>query len=158
MRNDAYWMGLALKEAHKAKKKAEVPIGAVVIHEGRVIARAHNLRETTQDPFGHAEFRALEKASKKLGRWRLENCSLYVTLEPCVMCAGACVLSRVSKVFYGAHDPKAGAAHSLYHILSDTRLNHRPQLKSGLLADECSQLLTTFFKELRIEKKTKNNN
>lgn len=154
-RDDAYWMRLALKEAQKAGSKSEVPIGAIVVHENKVIARAHNLRESKKDPLGHAELRVLEKAAKKLGRWRLENCTLYVTLEPCTMCAGACVLSRVSKVVYGATDPKAGAAESLYKILSDPRLNHRPELKSGVLKDECGELLSVFFKSLRQKIKSK---
>lgn len=153
--DDSRWMRLALKEAAKAEQKGEVPIGAIVVHEGRVVARAHNTREYKKDPMGHAEFRALEKAARKLGRWRLENCTLYVTLEPCTMCAGACVLSRVSRVVYGAHDKKAGAVESLYQILSDKRLNHRPVVRSGFLEQECGDLLKKFFANLRNAKKTK---
>jgi tRNA(adenine34) deaminase len=142
---DEYFMRLAIREAQDALKHDDVPIGAVVVHEGEVIAAAHNERELRQDPTAHAEVLALREASRVLGTWRVLNCVLYVTLEPCAMCAGAIVLARVPRVVYGTVDPKAGAAGSVIDVLAQPRLNHRPAVASGLLADECAALLTGFF-------------
>jgi tRNA(adenine34) deaminase len=142
---DEYFMRLAIREAEAALKHDDVPIGAVVVHEGEVIAAAHNERELRQDPTAHAEVLALREASRVLGSWRVLNCVLYVTLEPCAMCAGAIVLARVPRVVYGTIDPKAGAAGSVLDVLAQPRLNHRPQVAGGLLAEECAALLTDFF-------------
>jgi tRNA(adenine34) deaminase len=142
---DEYFMRLAIREAEAALKHDDVPIGAVVVHEGEVIAAAHNERELRQDPTAHAEVLALREASRVLGSWRVLNCVLYVTLEPCAMCAGAIVLGRVPRVVYGTIDPKAGAAGSVLDVLAQPRLNHRPQVAGGLLAEECAALLTDFF-------------
>ena len=142
-------MDKALAEARKAESKAEVPIGCVIVREGKVIARAHNLRESTQDPAAHAELLAIRKAAKKLGAWRLLDCTLYVTLEPCLMCMGATILARIPLVVFGCFDPKAGAAGSLYDLSNDPRLNHRLELVNGVKEQECSSLLTAFFSRLR---------
>ncbi len=142
-------MDRAIIEASKAKEKAEVPIGCVIVRDGRVIARAHNLRETTNDPAAHAELLAIRKAAKKLGNWRLLDTTLYVTLEPCLMCMGAIILARVPLVVFGCFDPKSGAAGSLYDLSSDSRLNHRFELVSGIKGDICSNLLKEFFAGLR---------
>jgi tRNA(adenine34) deaminase len=142
-------MRLAIDLAKEAKALGEVPVGAVVVHEGKVIAKAFNLRETLEDPTAHAERIALTLAGRALGTWRLDGCSLYVTLEPCAMCAGAIVLSRIQRLVYGAVDPKAGACESLFRIVSDPRLNHRPDVQRGMLAEECGELLRTFFRERR---------
>ena len=142
---DEYFMRLAIREAEAALKHDDVPIGAVVVHEGEVIAAAHNERELRQDPTAHAEVLALREASRVLESWRVLNCVLYVTLEPCAMCAGAIVLARVPRVVYGTIDPKAGAAGSVLDVLGQPRLNHRPQVAGGLLAEECAALLTDFF-------------
>lgn len=140
-------MRLALAEAVLAPLHDDVPVGAVVLDpQGKTIGRGHNDREGAGDPTGHAEVLAIRQAAAALGSWRLEHCTLVVTLEPCTMCAGAIVLSRLSKVVYGAVDPKAGAAGSLWDVLRDRRLNHRPEVVSGVLADECGQLLTDFFR------------
>jgi tRNA(adenine34) deaminase len=146
---DVEAMQAALAMARAAMAMGEVPVGAVVVHRGRIIAQAFNLRETLDDPTAHAERLALTLAGRALGTWRLENCTLYVTLEPCPMCAGAIVQGRVARVVYGVTDPKAGACHTLYHLLSDPRLNHRAEVEGGLLADECGALLTQFFQGLR---------
>src|SRR5450755_1969774 len=130
---DDEFMRLALREAEAALAEDEVPIGAVIVHSGRVIAAAHNQREQLRDPTAHAEMIAITQAAEALGGWRLEGCTLYVTLEPCPMCAGAILQARISTVVYGAADPKAGAVHTLYQLLSDPRLNHRPQTVSGVL-------------------------
>jgi tRNA(adenine34) deaminase len=142
---DEYFMRLALREAEHSLEHADVPIGAVVVASGDVLAAAHNERELRQDPTAHAELLALREAARRLGSWRVEESVLYVTLEPCAMCAGAIVLARVPRVLYGAEDPKAGAAGSVLDVLAEPRLNHRPQVAGGLLADECSVLLTDFF-------------
>lgn len=147
-----HYMGLALEEARKAAELGEVPIGAVVVYEDNVIARAHNRREIDHDPAGHAEFLALKEASRKLGRWRLSGCTVYVTLEPCVMCAGLMQQSRIDRCVYGAPDPKAGAVGTLYQIHDDNRLNHRFEVISGIMQDECSEQLTNFFVKLREKK------
>ena len=150
---DAQWMQLALDQARHAEACGEVPVGAVIVQatpEGlRVIAVGQNTRETARSPCGHAEINAIEAAAHALGRWRLTGCTLYVTLEPCVMCAGAIVHSRLERVVYGATDPKAGAVQSLYQILSDSRLNHRPEITAGVLASECAAILSQFFSRKR---------
>jgi tRNA(adenine34) deaminase len=142
---DEYYMRLALREAHAALEHDDVPIGAVVVREGEVIGVGHNERELRQDPTAHAELIALREASRALGSWRVLDTVLYVTLEPCAMCAGAIVLARVPRVVYGTADPKAGAAGSVLDVLGEARLNHRPAVAGGLLADECALLLTDFF-------------
>ncbi|MDN7243847.1 tRNA adenosine(34) deaminase TadA [Planococcus sp. N028] len=152
---DQYYMELAIEEAEKAAAKGEVPIGAVIVHDGKVIARAHNLRETTQNAVTHAELLVIQEACSQLGSWRLENTHLYVTLEPCPMCAGAILQSRIPRVIYGARDAKAGSVDSLYRLLNDDRFNHQCDVKENVLADECGQLLTNFFRALRENKKKK---
>ena len=142
---DEYFMRLALREAALAVDHDDVPIGAVIVNAGEVIGAAHNERELRSDPTAHAELLALREAARTLGSWRVLEAVLYVTLEPCAMCAGAIVLARVPRVVFGAHDPKAGAAGSVFDILAEPRLNHRPQVQSGLLAGEAAALLHTFF-------------
>lgn len=139
----------ALALADRAAALGEVPVGAVVVFENAVIAEGYNERESQPSALAHAEILALERATAKLGRWRLTGCTLYVTLEPCVMCAGALVQSRVDRVVYGAKDAKAGAVESLYQVLSDTRLNHRPAITAGVLNEECGAKLSNFFKSRR---------
>lgn len=146
---DSQMMRLALEQARTALLIDEVPIGAVVYHGHRILAKAHNLRQTVQDPTGHAEILVLREAAQQLGDWRLNDCTLVVTLEPCVMCAGAIVNARVGRLVYGATDPKAGAVESLYALCSDPRLNHRPVIIKDVMADECGQLLKEFFKMKR---------
>jgi tRNA(adenine34) deaminase len=142
---DEEWMRAALAEAGAALDHGDVPIGAVVVHAGRVIGRGHNEREAREDPTAHAEVLALRAAATELGSWRVLDSVLYVTLEPCAMCAGAIVLARVPRVVYGAPDPKAGAAGSVLDVLADERLNHRPAVVAGVLEDECAALLRGFF-------------
>jgi len=142
---DEYFMRLALREAEAALDHDDVPIGAVVVREGEVIGAAHNERELRNDPTAHAELLALREASRALESWRVLDSVLYVTLEPCAMCAGAIVLARVPRVVYGTVDPKAGAAGSVLDVLGEPRLNHRPDVAGGLLAGECAALLTDFF-------------
>ena len=142
-------MNLALEDANQAMREDEVPIGAIVVHDNRVIARAYNQREQLRDPTAHAEMIAITQAAEALQSWRLDDCTLYVTLEPCPMCAGAIVLARIPTVVYGAADPKAGAVRSLYRLLDDDRLNHRCLIVSGVLAEPCRQILTQFFQEQR---------
>jgi tRNA(adenine34) deaminase len=142
---DEYFMRLALREAAQALDHDDVPIGAVVVHEGEVIGGGHNERELRADPTAHAEMIALREAARQLGSWRVLDSVMYVTLEPCAMCAGAIVLARIPRVVFGADDPKAGAAGSVLNVLESPRLNHRPQVESGLLADECADLLRGFF-------------
>lgn len=143
------FMRRALDEARTAANFGEVPVGAVVVRAGQVIAAGFNRRETRQSPTAHAEILAIEAAAEVLGSWRLDDCTLYVTLEPCPMCAGAILLARVPRVVYGANDPKAGAVVTLYRLLEDERLNHRCEVVSGILAEECGQLLSEFFRERR---------
>lgn len=150
---DHYYMGLAIEEAQKAAAKGEVPIGAVMVHEDQVIARAHNLRETTQNAVTHAELLAIQEACQELGSWRLENTKLYVTLEPCPMCAGAILQSRIPRIIYGARDAKAGSVDSLYRLLNDDRFNHQCDVTESVMADECGQVLSQFFRALRERKK-----
>jgi tRNA(adenine34) deaminase len=152
---DQYYMEMAIEEAQKAAAKGEVPIGAIIVHDGNVIARAHNLRETTQNAVTHAELLAIQEACKELGSWRLEDTHLYVTLEPCPMCAGAILQSRIPRVIYGARDVKAGSVDSLYRLLNDERFNHQCEVKENVLADKCGQLLTDFFRAIRETKKKK---
>ena len=144
-----HFMRIALEEAELAVREGEVPIGAVIVHENRLIARAHNQREQLHDPTAHAEMIAITQAAEALQSWRLEGCTLYVTLEPCPMCAGAILQARIPVVVYGALDPKAGAVDSLFQLLSDPRLNHRCQIVPGVLAEPCGQVLTRFFQEQR---------
>ncbi len=139
----------ALAEAALAINENEVPVGAVIVREERIIASAHNQREQLHDPTAHAEMIAITQAAETLGSWRLNNCTLYVTLEPCPMCAGAILLARIPRIVYGASDPKAGAIDSLYQLLRDTRLNHRAETVGGVLAAECSEMLTRFFEVQR---------
>jgi tRNA(adenine34) deaminase len=146
---DEYFMRLALREAERAVEHDDVPVGAVVVHGGEVIAAAHNEREVRQDPTAHAETLALREATRALGSWRALETVLYVTLEPCAMCAGAIVLARVPRVVYGTADPKAGAAGSVLDILAEPRPHHRPEVAGGLLASECAQLLVAFFASRR---------
>lgn len=153
MTTDENYMKFALEEAAKAERIGEVPIGAVIVKNGEVIARAHNLRETAQQPTAHAEHIAIERAAEAVGSWRLEDYTLYVTLEPCVMCSGAIVMSRIPRVVYGAADPKGGCSGSLMDLLQEPRFNHRAEVVSGVLEEECSQLLKHFFKQLRDKKK-----
>jgi len=148
-----YWMARAIAEARKAEGKDEVPIGCVIVRDGRIIARGHNLRETAQDPAAHAELIAIRKAARKLGSWRLLDCTLYVTLEPCTMCMGAIILSRIPTVVFGCYDPKGGAAGSLYDLSNDPRLNHQVALMPRVLEAECSGLLSSFFAALRARKR-----
>lgn len=143
------FMQLALAQARLAAEEDEVPVGAVIVHEGRVIAAAHNQREQLQDPTAHAEMIAITQAAAARGSWRLQDCVLYVTLEPCPMCAGAIVQARFPWVIYGAADPKAGAVDTLYQLLNDARLNHRVQVQRGVLAEEASALLSEFFRRQR---------
>ncbi|MDO4437723.1 MAG: tRNA adenosine(34) deaminase TadA [Coriobacteriaceae bacterium] len=146
---DERFMRMALEEAHAAAKLGEVPIGAVVVHEGEVIARAHNRRELDEDPSAHAEFAAMMEASRVLGRWRLTGCTVYVTLEPCLMCAGLMVNARIDRCVYGAYDPKGGAVGTLFDVSCDARLNHAFEVTSGVLERECAQELSAFFARLR---------
>jgi len=146
---DEYFMRLALAEARAALEHQDVPIGAVIAHDRQVIARAHNQKELLKDPTAHAEIIAVTQAAAALGAWRLTGCTAYVTLEPCVMCAGAFVQARIDRIVYGANDPKAGACESLYHIPEDRRLNHRITIAAGILADECAELLQKFFRARR---------
>ena len=151
------YMQAALRQAETALEENEVPVGCVIVHDGAIIGKAHNLRETLQDPTAHAEILAITQAAAHLGSWRLEGATLYVTLEPCSMCAGAIILARVEEVVYCAPDPKAGCCGSLMNLLEDERLNHQPRLSQGLLADECGAILSSFFRRIRAEKKSRLN-
>ena len=146
---DQIYMQMALTQADEARQAGEVPVGAVIVHQDRVIAAAHNQREQLKDPTAHAEMIAITQAAESLRSWRLEQCQLYVTLEPCPMCAGAIVQARIQKLVFGASDPKSGAVNSLYQLLNDPRLNHQTQFTFGVLADPCGQLLTEFFQHQR---------
>ncbi|MFC5590943.1 tRNA adenosine(34) deaminase TadA [Sporosarcina soli] len=150
---DRFYMQMAIDEAMKAQAIGEVPIGAVIVYEDQVIARAHNLRETTQNAVTHAELSAIQDACKVIDSWRLEDTTLYVTLEPCPMCAGAILQSRVPRVVYGARDPKGGCVDSLYRLLNDPRFNHECDITEGVLGDECGEMLTAFFRAIRERKK-----
>lgn len=144
-------MKVAIESAKIAEENGDVPIGAVVVYQGQIIAKAYNQREQLQDPTAHAEIIALTQAAAALGNWHLHGCTMYVTLEPCPMCAGALGLARIDRLVYGCTDPKAGACGSLYNIITDERLNHRLEVTSGVLADECGALLTKFFQKRRPE-------
>ncbi len=147
------YMRAALKEARKAYALGEVPIGCVIVHEGRIIGRGYNRRNTDHSTLSHAEITAIRKASKKLGDWRLEGCTLYVTLEPCQMCAGAIVQARIPEVVMGSESPKSGCAGTILNILDNNEFNHQVQVTKGILGEECSEMLKTFFKELRVRVK-----
>ncbi|BDG34111.1 tRNA adenosine(34) deaminase TadA [Parageobacillus sp. VR-IP] len=153
MISDEYYMRLAIEEAKKAEQIGEVPIGAVIVQGGRVIARSHNLRETEQRAIAHAEILAIDEACKATRSWRLEDATLYVTLEPCAMCAGAIVLARIKRVVFGASDPKGGCAGTLMNLLQEERFNHQTEVTSGVLGEECGQMLSNFFRKLREKKK-----
>ena len=152
------FMKEALKEAKKAYKKLEVPVGAVIVKDGQIIARAHNLKESKKDTTNHAEILAIQKASKKLDSWRLLDCEMYVTLEPCTMCAGAIIQARVGKLYIGTMDYKTGACGSVLNILEDYPFNHKVEYETGILKEECENILQEFFKELRNRNKFKNTN
>ena len=150
---DEKYMREAIRQAKKAYKLDETPIGCVIVHNGRIIGRGYNRRNTDKSPLAHAEITAIKKASKKLGDWRLEECTLYVTLEPCQMCAGAIIQSRIPRVVVGCMNPKAGCAGSVLNLLDVKAFNHQSELTTGVLEEECSALMTGFFKELREKKK-----
>lgn len=149
-----FYMNEALIEARKAFKKNEVPIGAIVVRDGIIISRAHNLRESEHSPLAHAEILAIDQASSKLKGWRLTRSSIYVTLEPCLMCAGAIYQSRIVELYYGATDVKAGAVESIFKVLEEPKLNHKVNIHSGIMKSECSQILSEFFIELRKRKRS----
>ena len=148
-----YFMKQALKEAEKAYKKLEVPVGAVIVKDGTIIARGYNQKETKKDTTKHAEIIAIQKASKKLGSWRLIDCEMYVTLEPCSMCAGALIQSRINKVYIGAMDEKTGSCGSVLNLLTDYKFNHKVEIEYNICKEECEKILKDFFKELRKKKK-----
>lgn len=150
---DEQYMSLAIEEAKKAEQMKEVPIGAVIVYKGEVIGKGYNVREATQKTLSHAELIAIQEANKKIGSWRLEECTLYVTLEPCPMCAGAIIQSRIKRVVYGARDMKAGCAGTLMNLLEEARFNHQAEVTHGILEEECRLLLTNFFQQLRQTKK-----
>lgn len=152
MSEDERWMAEAIRQAQLAEQIGEVPIGAVVVRDGAVVGAGHNRRETTNDPTAHAEMVAIRQASETLGAWRLLGCTLYVTLEPCPMCAGAILQSRVERVVYGTSDPKAGCVGTLMDLLQDHRFNHVAEWRSGVLQEQCAALLSDFFRRLRIRK------
>jgi len=139
----------ALRQAEAALDDGEVPVGCIIVHHGQVLGRAHNQRETLRDPTAHAEMIAITQAAEALGSWRLTGCTVYVTLEPCTMCAGAMVLARIERLVYGAVDPKAGAIESVFRILDERRLNHRVQASGGILAEACGSILSQFFQTMR---------
>ena len=153
MKNKEKFMKEALKEAKKAYDKLEVPVGAIIVKDGKIIARAHNQKETKFDTTKHAEILAIQKASKKLNAWRLLDCEMYVTLEPCSMCAGALVNSRIQKVYIGANDEKTGAVGSVFNLLEDYTFNHKVEYEKGVLKEECREILQEFFKKLRESKR-----
>ena len=152
---DSFYMQEALKEATLAEKLAEVPIGAVIVRDGEIIGRGHNLRETSNDPTTHAEMIAIRQAAEALGSWRLLDCTLYVTLEPCVMCMGAIILARIPYLVYGCRDPRVGAVGSIYNFAEDERFNHKVEVREGILREECSTQLSAFFKRLRQRNKAR---
>ena len=152
MNKEIKYMKEAVKEALKAELIDEVPIGCVIVKDGKIIARAHNMRENKQNPLGHAETLAISKASKKFNSWRLEGCELYVTLEPCIMCGGAIIQSRINKICFGAYDSKGGAFGSSINIMDAKNINHHPEVVGGVMEKECSSLLTEYFKKKRKNK------
>ena len=147
------FMKEALKEAKKAYDKLEIPVGAVIVKDGKIIARAHNIKELKNDTTKHAEIIAIQKASKKLGAWRLNDCEMYVTLEPCPMCAGAIIQARIKKLYIGTMDEKTGACGSVLNLLEDYKFNHQVEVETGLLNNECEKILKDFFKDLRKKKR-----
>ena len=153
MPDDAYFMGECMRLAAEAASRGDVPVGAVVVQDGEIVGRGFNRREMDADPVAHAEIVALREACQAAGRWRVDGATLYVTLEPCPMCAGAIVNARVARLVYGAADPKAGAVRSLYNICDDPRLNHRVEVVAGLEAEACGKLLTDFFRAARAQRK-----
>ncbi|HMB15096.1 MAG TPA: tRNA adenosine(34) deaminase TadA [Pelovirga sp.] len=150
---DHYFMQAALAEAAIAENIGEVPVGAILVYDGKIIGRGHNLRESSNDPTTHAEMIAIRQAAAHLNSWRLLDCTLYVTLEPCVMCMGAIILARIPRLVYGCRDPRVGAAGSIYNLAEDERFNHRVEVTEGVLQQECSQQLKGFFRTLREQKK-----
>jgi tRNA(adenine34) deaminase len=154
MEDDAFWMKKALNLARKAELVGEVPIGALIVKDGAIIGRGFNQREAKHDPSAHAEMIAIRQASRRLGAWRLTGTTMYVTLEPCPMCMGAILLARIERLVFGCHDPKGGAAGSLYNLASDPRFNHQVELASSVMQAECSAILSNFFQALRREKKS----
>lgn len=155
MQEKEIYMKEALKEAKKAYNKLEIPVGAIIVKDGEIIARAHNQKETKFDTTKHAEILAIQKASKKLKSWRLIDCEMYVTLEPCTMCAGAIINSRIKKIYIGTSDEKTGAVGSVLNLFDDYKFNHKPEYEKGILGQECSEILKRFFKDLRKLKKDK---
>ena len=155
MNQEEKFMKAAIREAKKAEKIQEVPIGCVIVSDGKIIARGYNRRNIDKNPLAHAELSAIKKASKKLGDWRLEGCTMYVTLEPCQMCAGAIVQARMDKVVIGSMNPKAGCAGSVLNLLQIQAFNHQVELETGILGEECSSMLSNFFKHLRQQKSEK---
>ena len=150
MKTDHDFMRTALEEAASAFKKDEVPVGAVVVLSGRIIARAHNAPITRHDPSAHAEILAIRQAAETIGNYRLNGAELYVTLEPCIMCAGAIIQARLARVIFGASDPKCGAVASLYNVLADKRLNHQVEITAGIMKEECGEIISRFFREKRV--------
>jgi len=150
-KEDQRFMPVAIDQAEIARQNGDVPVGVVIVHNGQIIAKAYNQREQLNDPTAHAEIIALTQAAEAVGSWRLEGCTIYVTLEPCAMCAGALVLARMDRLVYGCEDPKAGACGSLYNIVQDGRLNHRLEVTSGVMEDECRRQLQGFFANRRVE-------
>ncbi|MBR0439973.1 MAG: tRNA adenosine(34) deaminase TadA [Bacilli bacterium] len=153
MEKETKFMKEAIKEAKKALLIDEVPIGCVIVKDNKIIARGHNVRESKNSPIGHAEIEAINKASKKLKSWRLEGCDIYITLEPCIMCSGAIIQSRIENIYFGASDPKGGALISSINVLDAKNINHRPKVHEGILKEECSSLISDYFKNKREEKK-----
>lgn len=154
---DSDWMAECLGEAAKAARLGEVPVGALVVHQGTVIGRGYNLRESSNDPTSHAEMIAIRQAAATLDSWRLLDCTLYVTLEPCVMCMGAIILARIPRLVFGCRDPRAGAVGSIYDLSRDQRFNHQVTVTEGVLGEVCSEILSNFFRKLREERKNKAN-
>lgn len=150
---DQRYMRMAIDQAFLAEEKGDVPIGAVITYQGRIVAKAHNQRQLLNDPTAHAEMIALTQAAGAIGNWRLHGCTIYVTLEPCSMCAGALVLARIDRLVFGTDDPKAGACGSLYNIVQDSRLNHRVEINAGVLMEDCKTQLQAFFQRRREEKR-----
>ena len=157
-KTDQRWMKLAIDQAGIAREHGDVPIGCVIVRDRQILAKACNQRDQLQDPTAHAEIIALTQAAAAVGSWRLDGCTIYVTLEPCPMCAGALVLARMPRLVYGCANPKAGAVESLYNIVQDPRLNHRLEVTAGVLAEQCSELLSGFFRQRRLENSRQDEN
>jgi tRNA(adenine34) deaminase len=155
--DNSRYMQYALKEAERAFDAGEVPVGCIIVYEGQIIGKAHNQRETLQDPTAHAEVLAITQAAAHLKSWRLEKTRMYVTLEPCAMCAGAIILARIPEVYFGAMDPKAGCTGSLMNLLGDPRFNHRPKVVSGIMAEQCGGILSSFFQKIRDQRNSQLN-